>query len=122
MKFKGLYTAVVTALVIGCSLFTYRMGRELHAGYRALFPDVAVVKTEFPVAVRKEGKRIIYRFEKKRPAQWCALRQIPRQAVAAVLMAEDSGFFQHRGYDPDAIRAAWEHNHRPGVKVKRGGS
>jgi monofunctional biosynthetic peptidoglycan transglycosylase len=109
-------------LIIGSGVLCYHGVKLAHHTYRQIFPDVSVVKRMYPVAKGKEGKQNLYRFQSLRPADWKSLKQIPKHVVAAVLMAEDSAFFQHHGYDSEAIRAAWEHNHRPGVKVKRGGS
>jgi membrane peptidoglycan carboxypeptidase len=119
---KKLYPIVITALVLVSLFFTYECALGLKGLYFQVFPDISVLKNYYPVAVGKDGHRIIYKFQKARPAHWLALRQIPKQAVGAILMSEDSSFFQHHGYSPEAIRAAWEYNHKPGVKVKRGGS
>ena len=110
-------------MVLGVTVLgSYVSVRLVTAAYRRVFPDLAVMKTQYPRAVAKNGSQIIYRFAKDRPSHWVNLSQISRQAVAAILMSEDSGFFEHHGYEPDSIREAIEHNSRPGVKVKRGGS
>lgn len=116
------YAFFVLALTLATGALAYRASWGAAKLYHVVFPDVAILKTQYPVAVRKDGSRILYRFQKQRPANWLSLRQIPKQVVAAVLMSEDGNFFQHRGYDPEAIRAAWEYNRKPGVKIKRGGS
>ena len=38
------------------------------------------------------------------------LKQIPRHTVRAVLIAEDSRFYTHSGFDFTAIREAWDYN------------
>lgn len=38
------------------------------------------------------------------------LKQIPRHTVRAVLIAEDSRFYTHGGFDFTAIREAWDYN------------
>lgn len=52
---------------------------------------------------------------------WVALKSLPRYVPAAVIAAEDDGFYAHRGFDWDAIRQAAAHNERKG-RVRRGGS
>ncbi|MBI3544678.1 MAG: transglycosylase domain-containing protein [Deltaproteobacteria bacterium] len=116
------YPTLIAVAIAATLLAAYEGARGIGHAYRHVFPDVSVLKTEYPVAVKKEGPRIIYKFQKKRPAHWVSLNQVSKQAVAAILMSEDSGFFQHHGYEPEAIKAAIEHNTKPGVKVKRGGS
>jgi monofunctional glycosyltransferase len=52
---------------------------------------------------------------------WIPLEQIPRTMRSAVIAAEDDGFYQHHGFDWDAMQKAMERNEQSG-KVKRGGS
>lgn len=113
--------AVALMIVAGC-LGTYVSVLGVQAAYRRVLPDVTVLRQEYPVPIAKDGPHIIYKFQRQRPQSWVNLNQISKQAVAAILMSEDSGFFQHHGYEPEAIKAAMEHNSKPGVKVKRGGS
>jgi monofunctional biosynthetic peptidoglycan transglycosylase len=94
----------------------------VYGQYRKYFPDTAILKDAYPVALGKHDNRNVYRFSRAAPDYWRHLSQISKYAIDAVLVAEDGGFYQHSGYEPDAIRAAWEHNQKPGVKVKRGGS
>lgn len=120
--FTKLYTGWVLSSIAATALLSYASVKATHAIYREIFPDVTVLKTEYPVAVKKEGHNIIYKFQKTKPASWRRLRELPRTVVGAILMAEDSAFFQHKGYSPEGIRYAIEHNSKPGVKIKRGGS
>lgn len=103
-------------------MLCYSSVKALHYAYRRVLPDVSVLKTSYPVPVGKQGHQVLYKFQPKRPVNWISLNQVSRQAVAAILISEDSGFFQHHGYEPESIRAAIEHNSKPGVKIKRGGS
>jgi monofunctional biosynthetic peptidoglycan transglycosylase len=119
---KRFYAFFISFSSLGASFFAYETALLCRAVYRHVFPDIAVLRVAFPVAVKKEGHKIEYRWQRNRPAHWISLRQVPRQAVAAILMAEDAGFFSHKGYEPEAIRAALEHNMKPGVKIIRGGS
>ncbi|MEW6056708.1 MAG: biosynthetic peptidoglycan transglycosylase [Bdellovibrionota bacterium] len=113
--------SALMAAACAAAVFGVQTGYRL---YRDLFPDVTVLKHSYPVVLgeTEDGNRLVFRFQKNRPAQWRSLGQLPRKVIAAILMAEDSSFFQHPGYSAEAIRAAWEHNQKPGVKIKRGGS
>src|SRR4051812_22585739 len=97
MRSKLYYSTSVIILITLAGLLTYRGGDVIHALYRRVLPDTSVLKNQYPVAIGKEGPHIIYKFQKQRPAHWLALSQISKQAVAAILMSEDSGFFQHHG-------------------------
>src|SRR5690348_4828232 len=121
MKYRW-YTAFILIIIVGSSLLSYRGLLSVKSLYEKLFPNVLVLKTAYPVAVGKEGHKIIYKFQRARPPHWLSLREIPKPVVAAVLLSEDSSFFQHHGYSPEAIRAAIEYNQKPGIKIKRGGS
>lgn len=53
------------------------------------------------------------RVEHKWPkARWqpVPLKQVPRHTVRAILIAEDSRFYDHGGFDFVAIREAWDYN------------
>ena len=89
--------------------------------YRSVFPDISILRTHFPLAIGKEGKRNTYKFIPNRPAHWVDLKSISPRAVAAILVSEDGGFFHHEGYEPELIRKAWEENRRAG-RYKRGAS
>jgi monofunctional biosynthetic peptidoglycan transglycosylase len=52
---------------------------------------------------------------------WLSLPVIPKTMQRAVIAAEDDRFYQHHGFDWDAIQKALERNEEIG-KVKRGGS
>ncbi len=45
---------------------------------------------------------------------WVPLERISPHLEAAVLAGEDSRFYQHRGFDMEQIRAAWERRERGG--------
>jgi monofunctional biosynthetic peptidoglycan transglycosylase len=51
-----------------------------------------------------------------------SLSRVPRHVVAAVLTSEDQAFFQHSGFDLDAIRRAWKLNQRGKGNKVRGAS
>lgn len=121
-KTTRIYTGWAICLIAATACLSYLSIKSTQAIYRRIFPDVGILRDQYPVAVAKEGHDIIYKFQKARPAHWRRLRELPRQVVGAILMSEDSSFFQHKGYSPEGIRYAMEQNSRPGVKIKRGGS
>lgn len=118
LAWAGFVLGLVALSALG-SVLSARAGLAL---YRHVFPDVTVLKRAYPVATGKDGARIIFEFRRQKPAHWVSLEQIPKKAVAAILVSEDARFFEHHGYEPDSIREAMEHNRKPGVKVLRGGS
>lgn len=70
-------------------------------------PPVAELKDRFPVVtLQKKGEPVKVTIEAKRPAGWTSLGEIPRAVVGAVVVSEDGTFFQHDGYDTDALKAA----------------
>jgi monofunctional biosynthetic peptidoglycan transglycosylase len=52
---------------------------------------------------------------------WLPLREIPRILQKAVIAAEDEKFYQHRGFDWEALKEAYALNEEK-ERVKRGGS
>jgi monofunctional glycosyltransferase len=52
---------------------------------------------------------------------WVPLSAMPRYLKLAVVAAEDDKFFQHHGFDWDAMQKAYELNERR-ERIKRGGS
>lgn len=80
------------------------------------FPDIAKLRTQNPAT----SSLIEYRIsksvaEKKEPRKyqiWMPMEQISPHLQRAVLAGEDSHFFQHDGFDWDAINAVWEQARR----------
>lgn len=72
-------------------------------------PKVGVLKTRYPV-VEYQGPDDppIVEIQKARPAGWVSVAEISPLATAAIVISEDSAFFQHHGYDPNQIREAIE--------------
>jgi monofunctional biosynthetic peptidoglycan transglycosylase len=64
---------------------------------------------------REQGKTLQIRHT------WIPMNQIPKVMQRAVIAAEDDGFYQHHGFDWDAMKKAMERNEKIG-RVKRGGS
>ncbi|MDD5088310.1 MAG: monofunctional biosynthetic peptidoglycan transglycosylase [bacterium] len=52
---------------------------------------------------------------------WIPLKDMPKVLPKAVIAAEDETFYEHRGFDWQAMREAWEVNEKK-ERVKRGGS
>ena len=90
-------------------------------GYEFItFPNISKLKTENPNTTsmieqrasedRAEGK------EPKRVQIWVSIDQISPNLQKAVLAGEDSHFFEHHGFDWDAIQKAWEEAQKEGEK------
>lgn len=84
------------------------------------FPSISALRTENPVTTsmieyrlseaRAEGK------EGKKYMIWMPIGQISPHLQRAVLAGEDSRFFQHDGFDWEAIQKAWDEAVREGEK------
>ncbi len=84
------------------------------------FPSISKLRTENPATssmieyrlgqAREEGK------EPRKYMVWQPIEQISPNLQRAVLAGEDSRFFQHNGFDWDAINKAWEEAQREGEK------
>ncbi len=106
------------ALVFFAALFLY-------FGSFFLYPNVGKLKKENPVKTafmeyrekewQREGKNI------KIKRQWVPLSRISPYLIKAVLIAEDDKFYQHEGFDLEAIQKAMEKDLKEG-KLKVGGS
>jgi monofunctional biosynthetic peptidoglycan transglycosylase len=110
---------VLSALVV---LFAAWGGWSLYRFYRDEFPDVAALKTQYPVVeYRGRNQPFEVRLVRGRPAGWVSLSAIARPAVGAVLVSEDWAFFQHHGYDAQQIRQAVKESWEEG-RLTRGAS
>ena len=67
------------------------------------------------VEARSEGRRLEIQHE------WVAIEDISPELIAAVIAEEDARFYEHRGFDWDAIQCARRYNQRMGRNI-RGGS
>jgi len=91
----------------------------LSIGLCFIFPDVAALKKENPEKTafmkyrekewQKEKRKVIIRHE------WRSLPNISPYLIKAVLIAEDDKFYQHEGFDFEAIQNAVEKD----IKQKR---
>jgi monofunctional biosynthetic peptidoglycan transglycosylase len=64
---------------------------------------------------RAEGKALVIQHE------WIPLSQIPHSMQSAVIAAEDEKFYEHHGFDWEALRKAYNKNEKL-RRIKRGGS
>lgn len=70
----------------------------LYAYWSVPFEDIKKLKTEF-VNVKVVDSLPQYSIVSKRPAHWAALSNISGHAVRAIVLSEDSSFYQHAGID-----------------------
>ena len=84
------------------------------------FPNISSLRTENPVTT----SMIEYRLSEARAAGreprkfmiWMPLEQISPNLRRAVLAGEDARFFEHNGFDWEAIQKAWDEAVREGEK------
>lgn len=84
------------------------------------FPNISSLRTENPVST----SMIEYRLGEARAAGreprkfmiWTPMEQISPNLQRAVLAGEDARFFEHNGFDWDAIQKAWDEAVREGEK------
>ena len=103
-------------------LFTIFVGAVLvWAAYEYItFPDIAKLRTENPTT----SSMIEYRIAEARDAGqeprkymvWQPIEQISPHLQRAVLAGEDARFFEHDGFDWDAINKAWQEAQKEGEK------
>jgi monofunctional biosynthetic peptidoglycan transglycosylase len=84
------------------------------------FPNISKLRTENPATssmiefriaeAQKEGK------EPHKYMIWMPIEQISPNLQKAVLAGEDSHFFEHHGFDWDAIQNAWDEAQKEGEK------
>lgn len=84
------------------------------------FPSISRLKTENPTTTSMiEFRKSEAAAEGKEPKQfmiWMPMEQISPNLQRAVLAGEDSRFFEHNGFDWDAIEKAWNEAVREGEK------
>lgn len=84
------------------------------------FPSISKLRTENPTT----SSMIEYRLseerangeEPKKDMIWTPIEQISPNLQKAVLAGEDARFFEHHGFDWDAIQAAWDEAVKEGEK------
>lgn len=84
-------------LVLGVSLFVAFRG----------IPSVKIAREQYP-SVRYRGPKVppTIVWGRARPSGWVPLASLPRHVQGAVIVAEDSAFYSHGGFDWTEIRRA----------------
>jgi len=84
------------------------------------FPNISKLRTENPATSSMIEFRIAEaRADNKEPRKymvWQPIEQISPNLQKAVLAGEDSHFFEHHGFDWDAINKAWEEAQKEGER------
>ncbi|HMS39644.1 MAG TPA: biosynthetic peptidoglycan transglycosylase [Pyrinomonadaceae bacterium] len=84
------------------------------------FPSISKLRTENPTTTSMIEFRLSEaKSENREPRKsqiWMPIEQISPHLQKAVLAGEDSHFFQHNGFDWDAIEAAWDEAVKEGEK------
>jgi monofunctional glycosyltransferase len=93
----------------------------LWLGYEIVtFPSISRLRTENPATSSMIEYRLAEaRSEGREPRKfmiWVPMEAISPNLQRAVLAGEDARFFQHHGFDWDAIQNAWDEAVREGVK------
>lgn len=104
---------IALTLVGGIDLATLPFGnvREL--------ANVNPTETAFMKYQEEQAKDLQKPFRKK--FRWIALRQIPKDAISAVIVAEDGTFWSHEGFDWYEFKESFSRNVREG-RLARGAS
>jgi len=116
-KFVKSYFNAIIVFIILAILMT--------AGFCFIYPDVSKLKKENPLKTsfmeyrEKEWKRQGRKISIKQT--WTPLSGISPYLIKAVLIAEDDKFYQHEGFDFEAIQIAIEKDIKQ-KKIKFGGS
>ncbi|MET0753871.1 MAG: biosynthetic peptidoglycan transglycosylase [Pyrinomonadaceae bacterium] len=90
-------------------------------GYEFItFPNTAKLRTENPTTTSMIEYRISEAKQENREPRkymvWMPIEQISPHLQRAVLAGEDTHFFEHHGFDWDAINKAWEEAQKEGEK------
>lgn len=84
------------------------------------FPSISSLRTENPVTTSMIEYRLSEaRTENREPRKfmiWMPMEQISPNLARAVLAGEDARFFEHHGFDWDAIQKAWDEAVKEGEK------
>ncbi len=84
------------------------------------FPSISKLRTENPTTTSMIEFRLSEAKEENREPRksmiWMPIEQISPNLQKAVLAGEDSHFFEHNGFDWDAIEAAWDEARKEGEK------
>ncbi len=84
------------------------------------FPSISKLRTENPTTTSMIEYRLSQAKEENREPRksmiWMPIEQISPHLQRAVLAGEDSHFFEHNGFDWDAIEKAWDEAVKEGEK------
>ncbi len=84
------------------------------------FPNIEKLRTENPTTTSMQQQRanedVADGKEAKKYQIWMPIEQISPNLQRAVLAGEDTHFFQHHGFDWDAIQNAWDEAQKEGEK------
>lgn len=84
------------------------------------FPNISKLRTENPTTTSMIEYRISQAQEENREPRksmiWMPIEQISPNLQRAVLAGEDARFFEHNGFDWDAIQKAWDEAVKEGEK------
>jgi monofunctional biosynthetic peptidoglycan transglycosylase len=87
------------------------------------FPGISRLKTENPTTTSmieyRKSEAVVEGREPKQYMIWTPMDQISPNLAKAVLAGEDSRFFEHNGFDWDAIEKAWDEAVKEGEKEAR---
>jgi monofunctional biosynthetic peptidoglycan transglycosylase len=87
------------------------------------FPSISRLKTENPTTTSlieyRKSQSVSEGREPKAYMIWAPMEQISPHLQRAVLAGEDSHFFEHDGFDWEAIQKAWDEAVREGEKEAR---
>ena len=87
------------------------------------FPSISRLKTENPTTTSmieyRKSEAAAAGVEPKQFMIWTPMEQISPHLQRAVLAGEDSRFFEHNGFDWEAIQKAWDEGVREGEKEAR---
>ncbi len=107
------WTKILFLIFIGAIVFW--AAYEFYA-----FPNVSKLRTENPTATsmmqQRASEDIADGKEAKKYQIWMPIEQISPNLQRAVLAGEDTHFFQHHGFDWDAIQNAWDEAQKEGEK------
>ncbi|MGE4295099.1 MAG: transglycosylase domain-containing protein [Campylobacterales bacterium] len=108
---------VLVVHIIGWIVALMMLGLAVAAGiFFYTLPDVKSMDFEQfkTLAIERNQARLEV---KKNLSRWTPLREINRDLLYAVVVAEDGAFFEHRGIDTDALLEAMMTNWRRGEKA-----
>lgn len=68
--------------------------------------DVQTLEKKYPHPHIKDSA-ITFELKDSKPRNWVGLHQISKYGVGAIVLSEDWGFYQHKGFDANQMKAAF---------------